>query len=354
MVIPNGLSITANGETYNFASLNARDATYELIIDMWKATNPEAYAAFITTEGDAPNEEEAEKDLDRGNRKTHAATQSGTKPFSETALDIRLPTSPEKAYELMFKNEEFQKKFSTEQMKLIDLEIQPWSGDKLKTRSFSYIKPLGGSIGPSKTSCKIEEEELHVDPETYFEVLTVTRTPDVPSGDIFKVNTKSSLSWAGGSKGGTRVLVTTECEWDGRSMLKSTITKASIAGQRDYHKALAKELRAHIKANPGEFKTSESNEEADDELEEDDTPEPKTPTEKVVDSFVDLPNNPAASLLAILSIILLLSNIYLLIRARKLTTPVEPKDMLPRSALGRLERLEDFIRQLQDLAIRQQ
>ena len=38
--------------------------------------------------------------------------------LQETVLDIRLPTSPQKAFELIFRDEEFFKKFATETMKL--------------------------------------------------------------------------------------------------------------------------------------------------------------------------------------------------------------------------------------------
>lgn len=45
------------------------------------------------------------------------------------------------------------------------------------------------------------------------------------------------------------------------------ITSASIAGQRDYNKELAKTIRAHIKAHPDEFASGDVNApEADDEI----------------------------------------------------------------------------------------
>lgn len=50
-----------------------------------------------------------------------------------------------------------------------------------------------------------------MDPETCISNVTVTKTPDVPSGDNFSTVTRSTFTWAEG--GGTRVRVTTEVEW---------------------------------------------------------------------------------------------------------------------------------------------
>lgn len=104
-----------------------------------------------------------------------------------------------------------------------DLKILPWvptgRGD-LEKRSFSYTKPLNGTVGPSSTTCYITDEELLKDPERCYEVLSITKTPDVPSGGSFEVQTKTCLTWAGGPKSGCQMVVTTECVWSGRSMIK--------------------------------------------------------------------------------------------------------------------------------------
>ena len=90
----------------------------------------------------------------------------------------------------------------------------------MEKREYQYTKPLGGSVGPSSAVCYISDEELAKDAEKAFEVQTVTKTPDVPSGGSFEIQTKTCLTWAGGAKGGVRMVVTTECVWSGRSMIK--------------------------------------------------------------------------------------------------------------------------------------
>lgn len=82
----------------------------------------------------------------------------------------------------------------------------------------SYIKPLGGAIGPKQTKCLIAQEILHQDLEKYITVLTTTYTPDVPSGSSFSCKTLTCISWAG--KGKVRVVVTVQVEFTKSSWLK--------------------------------------------------------------------------------------------------------------------------------------
>jgi len=82
----------------------------------------------------------------------------------------------------------------------------------------SYIKPLNGSLGPKQTKCEIRDETLHSDFDDYLVMLTTTRTPDVPSGNVFSVKTRTCIMWA--SAVSTKILVTTQVEWTGRSFIK--------------------------------------------------------------------------------------------------------------------------------------
>lgn len=58
----------------------------------------------------------------------------------------------------------------------------------------------------------------HCDYDEYISMVTTTRTPDVPSGGVFSVKTRTCLTWAGPAS--TRVVVTTEVEWTGKSWVK--------------------------------------------------------------------------------------------------------------------------------------
>lgn len=86
------------------------------------------------------------------------------------------------------------------------------------SRSMTYIKPLGGSIGPKQTKCHIVDDLEHCDYDQYISMVTTTRTPDVPSGGVFSVKTRTCFTWASAST--TRVVVTTEVEWTGKSWVK--------------------------------------------------------------------------------------------------------------------------------------
>ncbi|KAG9088124.1 hypothetical protein FRC06_002226 [Ceratobasidium sp. 370] len=115
----------------------------------------------------------------------------------------------------------------------------------------SYIKPLNGSIGPKSTKCELKDETLHVDFDDYVSTLTTTRTPEVPSGNVFSVKTRTCIMWAGAAT--SRLVVSTTVEWTGRSFIRSIIDKSAIDGQKQYHTDLEKAMRNYIAAHRTEF-----------------------------------------------------------------------------------------------------
>ena len=93
------------------------------------------------------------------------------------------------------------------------------TGSKPLTRNMSYIKPLAASFGPKQTKCEITDETVHVDFDDYISTVTTTRTPDVPTWAVFSVKMKTCVMWA--SPVSSRVIVTSQVEWTGRSFIKS-------------------------------------------------------------------------------------------------------------------------------------
>ena len=91
----------------------------------------------------------------------------------------------------------------------------------LLARNMSYIKPLTASIGPRQTKCEIRDEMAHCDFDEYVSMVTTTRTPEVPSGGVFSVKTRTCIMWA--SSVSTRVIVTSQVEWTGRSFIKGNV-----------------------------------------------------------------------------------------------------------------------------------
>lgn len=155
---------------------------------------------------------------------------------------------------------------------LTDLQISDWAptgyDPKLISRNMSYVKPLNGSIGPKQTKCEIRDETIHCDFDDYVVMMTTTRTPDVPSGNAFSVKTRTCLMWA--SAASTKIVVTTEVQWSGRSFIKGfnrpihfisltdsqmigIIESSCINGQKTFHANLEAAMREEIKNNASEF-----------------------------------------------------------------------------------------------------
>ncbi|RPB10964.1 hypothetical protein P167DRAFT_490155 [Morchella conica CCBAS932] len=119
--------------------------------------------------------------------------------------------------------------------------ISRFLAEEEKVRSFSYIKPLGGPIGPKQTKCLITETIEFCDLEDHVSVVVATQTPDVPSGNVFVVKSKYCLMW--GEGGHTRMIANCTVEWSGKSWLKGPIEKGASDGQIAYNADLIKALK---------------------------------------------------------------------------------------------------------------
>ncbi|OCF40765.1 hypothetical protein I317_05460 [Kwoniella heveanensis CBS 569] len=268
LVIPNAIGVVTPNAKYTFASLINRDSTYDVMMNIWRLCNPNAVMSSVslgqgTNLGSRPGSVAGDDvgmapGTASSSKKGHAPTQCACgkegKHYSETALETTFPSTPEKIYNLMFNSGWF-KTFLSDSQKLKDIEQSDWrpvsEGSSLLTRSISYIKPLNGSIGPKQTKCHIVDEHEHMDFDNYVSMITTTRTPDVPSGGVFSVKTRTCFMWAGSNS--TKVVVTTTVEWTGKSWVKGIIEKSAIDGQKTYHDDLESGMRQYIKENAGEF-----------------------------------------------------------------------------------------------------
>jgi hypothetical protein len=129
----------------------------------------------------------------------------------------------------------------------------------------SYIKPLNAPMGPKSTKCEINDVMEHQDFDQYISTVTTTRTPDVPSGGVFSVKTRTCIMWAGPAS--SKVLVTSQVEWTGRSFIKGIIERSAIDGQKVYHGDLEKAMRAYIQEHHSEFVPEGALEAAEEEVE---------------------------------------------------------------------------------------
>lgn len=156
---------------------------------------------------------------------THASTDCGDNDqhYDKVLIDTTIPAPLGKVYSLMFgpASGAFMRKWLIEDQKSTDLQLED-DGKGLdenhKTMSFSYVKPLGGSIGPSKTTCKITSTLEQFNLDKAVTVLCSTQNPDVPSGNVFVVKTRYCLMW--GPNNSTRLIMNFIVEWSGKSWIK--------------------------------------------------------------------------------------------------------------------------------------
>ncbi|KAJ3868188.1 hypothetical protein EV359DRAFT_70715 [Lentinula novae-zelandiae] len=276
-VIPNAILITTRQSKYTFASFLSRDTTYDVIYNIWRLVRPGTLSdnasigsgsreggiiegtiigGNVDGSGNSPGAMVPGGGITQ-NKVTFCKCGKEGKHFSELAMDTVIPGTPDKIHNLMFTSG-FLKDFLVTNQKLIDLQMSDWTpgDDNLLSRTMSYIKPLTGSVGPKQTKCEIRDEVEYCDfspsnANAYSSTLTTTRTPDVPSGGAFSVKTRTCITYA--SAISSRVVVTTQVEWTGRSFIKGLIERGAIDGQKTYHLDLEKAMRAYIQEHQTEF-----------------------------------------------------------------------------------------------------
>ncbi|RDL31361.1 Uncharacterized protein BP5553_09570 [Venustampulla echinocandica] len=183
---------------------------------------------------------------------THAPTTCSDQDthYPKILADEVIPAPLGKVYNLMFGQASvtWMKNWLTHEQKCLEFTMDEKTavalGPETKVRNYSYIKPLGGSIGPKQTKCVCTETLDAMDLEKAISVTISTQTPDVPSGNVFSTKTKYCLSWGEGN--GTRLQMSCAIEWTGKSWLKSPIEKGANDGQIQYAKDVVAALKAAV------------------------------------------------------------------------------------------------------------
>ncbi|KKK24392.1 hypothetical protein AOCH_001456 [Aspergillus ochraceoroseus] len=163
-------------------------------------------------------------------------TESGAQ-YDRVVKDEIIPAPLGKVYSCVFgpASSTFMPKFLVDNQKSgeldFDAEKTGLTNDN-RTRKYSYIKPLPGSIGPRQTKCISTEQLDFFDLEKAVLVTLSTQTPDVPSGNVFCTKTKYLFTWAANNQ--TRFLMTCTIEWSGKSWLKGPIEKGAMDGQTTF------------------------------------------------------------------------------------------------------------------------
>ncbi|KAF9820756.1 hypothetical protein IEO21_01199 [Rhodonia placenta] len=251
-VIPNAIQIMSQSAKYTFTSFLSRDNTWEVLHNIWRLARPEG--SSLGSRVQSPRGSIDMLVSDTGSIAPPSASQVGEKKgkVQNKVTQCACGTNGEHLSEVAMENHGVPPFIITI---VADLQISDWmptaDDPKLLYRQMSYIKPLSGGFGPKQTKCELRDETLHCDFDNYVCMLTTTRTPDVPSGSVFSVKTRTCITWTSGVS--TKVLVTTQVEWTGRSFIKGIIEKSAIDGQKEYHGDLDKSMRAYIHEHQSEF-----------------------------------------------------------------------------------------------------
>jgi hypothetical protein len=142
--------------------------------------------------------------------------------YDKLLADEIIPAPLGRVYDFMFgpTSLSWMAKWLTNEQKCLEFTMEnpkPLTNEN-RVRTSSYIKPLGGSIGPKQTKCIVTENLDSMDLEKAVSVTMSTQTPDVPSGNVFTTKTKYCLMWAEGNS--TRLIMNCTIEWSGKSWLK--------------------------------------------------------------------------------------------------------------------------------------
>ncbi|KAL2820539.1 hypothetical protein BDW59DRAFT_113736 [Aspergillus cavernicola] len=182
---------------------------------------------------------------------THAPTQydGPDGQYDKVIKDEAIPAPLGKVYSYVFGPDSvsFVPKFLVDNQKSGELDFnseETGLTNENRTRKYSYIKPLNGSIGPRQTKCISTEQLDFLDLEKAVLVTLSTQTPDVPSGNVFCTKTKYLFTWAANNQ--TRFLMTCTIEWSGKSWLKSPIEKGAIDGQGSFGNDLIAALKSAV------------------------------------------------------------------------------------------------------------
>jgi hypothetical protein len=308
LIFQNGIAIQTMHARHSFASLISRDATYDLMISIWKNNNPNLRSSLNgnpvsgagtgdkterTGERDDDDtvseevyDEDAEDDDESSSfveardhsvagsdvidmqksmaRKVSNQLATGPNGANSKAADVTgatvgtagtgefpgpptheptdcgdssthcekplmeaiIPAPLGKVFSLVFgpQSTTFMRRFLVDEEKCTELQQLEEGGalsNDHKSRTFNYIKPLGGAIGPRQTKCIITETLEQLDLQKAVSVMCSTQTPDVPSGSSFVTKTKYCLMWA--PNNGTKLIMTYNVEWSGKSWLKGKL-----------------------------------------------------------------------------------------------------------------------------------
>jgi hypothetical protein len=176
--------------------------------------------------------------------------QHDSAPGETKILERTIDAPIGKVFQLIFSNNtSFLKKTIVKQKNHDLSDISPFAknSENHDSRTYSYVKPLNSPVGPKETLCQVEEIIHQSDFSQYVKAQQRVKSPDVPSGNAFIVNTLFYLTWD--VKNSTKITVYTNVEWTGKSWIKGAVEKGTISGQKDSLNNLVDEIIDYISSD---------------------------------------------------------------------------------------------------------
>lgn len=155
----------------------------------------------------------------------------------------------------------FMKHLITQRLKHTEFGVlQDWAPDDKgqRVRKYKYVMELrkGMGFGPKSTRVFITQRITKEDPGRFYLIEHVSETPDVPSGDAFRVVNHFGLFALDNAR--SRLLVTGEVEFTGSTMFKAIIDTSATAGFVQFANDLRNELDAVVKKRQADGKILEA------------------------------------------------------------------------------------------------
>ncbi|EDO18845.1 hypothetical protein Kpol_1023p14 [Vanderwaltozyma polyspora DSM 70294] len=165
---------------------------------------------------------------------THFPTKKHKNEFILCDTEFNVP--PGILYELMFSenNTEFWPEFYKTQDISNFSKISKFDkkdNDGLSYREYNYIKGLHYPVGPKSTPCYVTDTIVHLDFENFIDIINVTKTPDVPSGNSFHTDTRYLFRWSSPTTCNLRISYW--ITWTASSWIKGMIESSCKSGQID-------------------------------------------------------------------------------------------------------------------------